>query len=70
MVLATVMNSDIKTYYYIALLFFLIYCVSNNLDFQSVTFETKPRSVTPPPKPQEPYNVIEPGKRHKVTRLC
>ena len=46
----------------LAVLILLVYCASNILDYDSGSFEVKSRSATPPPKKQQPYYPIEPGK--------
>jgi hypothetical protein len=46
----------------LAVLILLVYCASNILDYDSVGFEVKSKSATPPPKKQQPYYPIEPGE--------
>ena len=46
----------------LAVLILLVYCASNILDYDSGSFEVKSKSATPPPKKQQPYYPIEPGK--------
>ena len=54
----------------LAVLILLIYCASNILDYDSGSFEVKSKSATPPPKKQQPYYPIEPGKIfYHISRL-
>ena len=53
----------------LAVLILLVYCASNILDYDSGSFEVKSRSATPPPKKQQPYYPIEPGKYFSYSQV-